>query len=82
MADKYYLDEEGLQRLVDYIRLQLKPVENNTKAIELLNKTDGSPGSIQKMIDDVIDELDIAELQQKGLLNIYGGSASEVFEEV
>ena len=79
MADKYYLDEAGLIRLVEYIRQQIKPQED---AIELLNKSDGTPGSIQKMIDDVIGELDIADLQQEGPLRLYGGSASEVFEEV
>jgi len=30
------------------------------------------------MIDDVISKLDIADLQQENILNIYGGSASEV----
>lgn len=78
MAEKYYLDEAGLKRLVEYIQEQLIPVSENTDAIELLNKTDGTPGSIQKMIDDVISKLDIADLQQENILNIYGGSASEV----
>lgn len=82
MADKYYLDEEGLVRLVDYIRKQLIPVQQNSDAIELLNKTDGTPGSIQKMIDDVISELDIADLQQEKPTRIYGGSASDLIEEV
>lgn len=75
MSNKYYLDEEGLKRLVEYINLQHIPI---TKAIELLNKTDGSPGSIQKMIDDAISELDIADLQQEETLHLFGGSASEV----
>ena len=63
MAEKYYLDEEGLRRLVDFIKTQLIPVQQNTDAIELLNKTDGTPGSIQYMIDDVISNLDITDLQ-------------------
>jgi len=46
MAEKYYLDEAGLKRLVEYIQEQLIPVSENTDAIELLNKTDGTPGSI------------------------------------
>ena len=79
MADKYYLDEEGLIRLVEYIRMQIKPQQD---AIELLNKSDGTPGSIQRTIDDVISELDIADLQQEEPLKLFGGSASEVFEEV
>lgn len=78
MADKYYLDEEGLKRLAEYIRQQLIPVAENTTAIELLNKTDGTPGSIQRMIDDVVDELDISDLKQEDPLYIYGGSATEV----
>lgn len=79
MAEKYYLDEEGLARLVEYIRAQIKPQQD---AIELLNKSDGTPGSIQRTIDDVISELDIADLQQEEPLKLFGGSASEVFEEV
>jgi hypothetical protein len=59
MADKYYLDEEGLKRLVEYIRLQLIPVQENKDAIELLNKTDGTPGSISYFLNN----LDIADLQ-------------------
>ena len=78
MADKYYLDEEGLKRLVEYIRQQLIPVAENTTAIELLNKTDGTPGSIQRMIDDVVNKLDISDLKQEEPLYIYGGSATDV----
>ena len=78
MADKYYLDEEGLKRLAEYIRQQLIPVAENTTAIELLNKTDGTPGSIQRMIDDVVDKLDISDLKQEEPLYIYGGSATDV----
>ena len=78
MADKYYLDEKGLERLVDYIRKQLIPVSENTTAIELLNKTDGTPGSIQQMIDDVVNDLDISDLKQEDPLYIYGGSATDL----
>lgn len=78
MADKYYLDEEGLKRLVEYIRQQLIPVAENTTAIELLNKTDGTPGSIQRMIDDVVNKLDIFDLKQEEPLYVYGGSATDV----
>lgn len=82
MAEKYYLDEEGLRRLVDFIKTQLIPVQQNTDAIELLNKTDGTPGSIQYMIDDVVSNLDITDLQQEMPMRIYGGSASDLIEEV
>ena len=75
MSNKYYLDEEGLKRLVEWISLQHIPI---TDAIELLNRTDGSPGSIKKMIDDAIGDIDIADLKQQDTLYIYGGSASEV----
>ena len=78
MAEKYYLDEEGLARLVEFIRQQIKPQQD---AIELLNKSDGTPGSIQKTIDDVISELDIADLQQEEPLRLYGGSASDLVNE-
>lgn len=82
MAEKYYLDEEGLRRLVDFIKAQLIPVQQNTDAIELLNKTDGTPGSIQYMIDDVVSNLDITDLQQEMPMRIYGGSASDLIEGV
>lgn len=78
MADKYYLDEEGLKRLVQYINAQFK---TNKDAIELLNKTDGTPGSIQQMIDDAISEIDIADLQQDEQIILYGGSASKLVNE-
>lgn len=78
MAEKYYLDEQGLARLVEYIRQQLIPVAENTAAIELLNETDGTPGSVQYQIQEALNELDIADLQQDEPLQIYGGSASDV----
>lgn len=83
---KYYLDEEGLQRLVEFIMLQLSQRDNDisniSEAIDLLNKTDGTPGSVKKTVDDIIENLDLADLQNRELLHIYGGSASEVLEEV
>ena len=54
MADKQYLDAEGLQRLKDYIDAQIKPLR---AAINLLNGNDQTPGSIQSMIDDAINEV-------------------------
>ncbi len=78
MAEKYYLDEAGLTRLVEFIRQQIKPQQN---AIELLTKSDGTPGSIKKTIEDVISGLDVADLQQEEPIRIYGGSASEVLPE-
>ena len=43
MAEKYYLDAEGLQRLKEYIDNQIKPLQ---AAINLLNGNDETPGSI------------------------------------
>ena len=54
MAEKYYLDAEGLQRLKEYIDNQIKPLY---AAINLLNSDDETPGSIQSMIDNAINEI-------------------------
>lgn len=54
MAEKYYLDAEGLQRLKEYIDNQIKPLY---AAINLLNGNNETPGSIQSMIDDAINEV-------------------------
>ena len=54
MAEKYYLDAEGLQRLKEYIDNQIKPLR---AAINLLNANDETPGSIQSMIDNAISEV-------------------------
>ena len=54
MAEKYYLDAEGLQRLKEYIDNQIKPLYT---AINLLNSNAETPGSIQSMIDDAINEV-------------------------
>lgn len=44
MADeKIYLDAEGLKRVKEYIDAQFNSLQ---KAIDLLNDTDGTPGSI------------------------------------
>ena len=43
MADKQYLDAEGLKRLVNYIDAQIEPLR---QAINLLNSNDETPGSI------------------------------------
>ena len=43
MAEKYYLDAEGLQRLKEYIDNQIKPLYT---AINLLNSNAETPGSI------------------------------------
>lgn len=43
MADKEYLDAEGLKRLKDYIDAQIEPLK---AAINLLNSNDQTPGSI------------------------------------
>ena len=54
MAEKYYLDAEGLQRLKQYIDDQIKPLQ---AAISLLNGNNETPGSIQSMIDNAINEV-------------------------
>lgn len=54
MADKQYLDAEGLKRLKDYIDAQIEPLR---AAINLLNSNTETPGSIQSMIDDAISEV-------------------------
>ena len=64
MADKQYLDAEGLQRLKDYIDAQIEPLR---AAINLLNSNNETPGSIQSMIDNAINEI----------TNIQGGSAPQ-----
>jgi hypothetical protein len=46
----------------------------------LLYKTDGTPGSIQQMIDDAISKIDISDLLQGDSISLYGGSATEVME--
>ena len=52
MAEKQYLDAEGLQRLKNYIDAQIEPLK---AAINLLNSNTETPGSIQSMIDDAIN---------------------------
>lgn len=58
MADteKQYLDAEGLMRLKQYIDDQLTPLR---EAINLLNSNNETPGSIQSMIDDAINNITI-----------------------
>ena len=62
MADKQYLDAEGLKRLREYIDAQIEPLR---AAINLLTSNDQTPGSIQSMIDNAINEV----------TNIQGGKA-------
>ena len=72
MADKVYLDAEGVKRLKDYIDNQISSLQ---KAIDLLNGTNETPGSIQNMIDAAINELHIEDLEQDDSLIIDGGNA-------
>lgn len=72
MADKVYLDEEGLKRLKEYIDDQFSSLK---KAIDLLNNDDQTSGSIQWMIDEAINDLYIDDLKQKNTLIINGGQA-------
>ena len=68
MADKVYLDAQGLQRLKEYIDDQIRPLQ---VAINLLNGNNETPGSIQSMIDNAINDI----------TTIYGGAAPEEEEE-
>lgn len=77
MANKEYLDSEGLKQLVDYINRLHKSQDN---AIDILNGSNETPGSVKKMIKDAIEMTDIADLQQGEPICFYGGSASEVME--
>ena len=72
MADKVYLDAEGVKRLKNYIDDQISSLQ---KAIDLLKDTNGTPGSIQNMIDVAINELHIEDLEQEDSLIIDGGNA-------
>lgn len=79
MANKQWLDSEGLRLLAEYIKALH---DDQQTAIDLLNSSSETPGSISKMINDAIAELDIANLQHGETLYIYGGSASDVLPEV
>lgn len=72
MADKIYLDVEGVKRIKDYIDDQISSLQ---KAIDLLKDTNGTPGSIQNMIDVAINGLRIEDLEQDDSLIIDGGNA-------
>lgn len=72
MADKIYLDAEGVKRLKQYID---DHSESLKKAIDLLNDTNGTPGSIQQMIDAAINSLNIDDLNQEDSLILSGGKA-------
>jgi macrodomain Ter protein organizer (MatP/YcbG family) len=74
MADKEYLDREGLKKVKRYIDDHLIALK---EAIDLLQDTDETPESIKEMIDNAIEELHIEDLEQEDSLIIYGGNASE-----
>ena len=74
MAEKVYLDAEGVQRLKEYIDDQIMVLR---KAIDLLNDQNGTPGSIQKMIDDAINSITLDNIIQENEVAINGGSAPE-----
>lgn len=74
MADKEYLDQEGLKKVKRYIDDHLVALK---EAIDLLQDTDETPESIKEMIDNAIEELHIEDLEQEDSLIIYGGNASE-----
>ncbi len=78
MANKNYLDEAGVSRLVEFFTMRINRLEEQ---IALLNKKDGTPGSIQQTINDTIANTEISDLNLDGEYVIYGGSASEVLEE-
>lgn len=75
MAEKRYLDSDGLRQLVDYInRLHI----SQKNAIDRLYGSNETPGSISKMIADAIAQLDITDFLQGDTVRFYGGSATEV----
>ena len=74
MADKEYLDQEGLKKVKRYIDDHLVALK---EAIDLLQDTDETPESIKEMIDNAIEKLHIEDLEQEDSLIIYGGNASE-----
>lgn len=76
-VNKRYLDAEGLREVVEYFNNQL---ESLRAAIDLLNDTNGTPGSIQQKIDEAINRINIEDLNQSDNLTIYGGSSEEVIE--
>ena len=78
MADKVYLDAEGVKRLKEYIDAQFEALQ---KAIDLLNGTNETPGSIQNMIDAAINQLRIEDLEQNDSLIIDGGNAPKEGEQ-
>lgn len=83
MEDKKYLDSAGLQELVNWILLQLKSISENQAAVtDLLYKTDGTPGSIQQIVEDFLKERDITDLLQGDSISLYGGSATEVMDGI
>lgn len=73
MANRNYLDELGVEVLIKYFTAQIAELKEE---IALLNKQDGTPGSIRYMIDSRISDF----AQDKGNI-IYGGSASDVLPE-
>lgn len=68
MANKEYLDAEGVARLKAYIDDQVDALR---QAINLLNGNTETPGSIKSMIDDAINNI----------RSINGGSAPESEDE-
>lgn len=78
MANKQWLDAEGLETLVEHIKLLHNQQQ---EVIDTLNASNNTPGSIGKMINDAIAQLDTANLFHGDTIYLYGGSASEVMEE-
>ena len=68
MANKEYLDAEGVSRLKAYIDDQFASLQ---KAINLLNSNAETPGSIKNMIENAINDIEA----------INGGSAPESEDE-
>lgn len=75
---KSYLDELGVERLKQYFDAQIAALDEK---IALLNKKDGTPGSIQQIVNDTIANTSISDLKQDEETIIYGGSASENINE-
>ena len=79
---KEYLDAPGVERLVEYLTTQFDAkIAELESQIQLLNKTDGTPGSIKQIVNDIISNTSVSDLKQDEELTIYGGSASELVNE-
>ena len=72
MADKVYIDAEGVKQIKKYFDTQIDAL---IQAIALLYESNETPGSIQQMIEERINQLRIEDIDQDEEIIIYGGNA-------